>query len=268
VCIHRGEEPPVSGPNGICNIFFTGCNLKCVFCQNHEISQPDFRVSRQESTLEELLDQIQAILSEGINAVGFVTPSHVVPQVKAIVRGLYQRGLKPVTVYNTNGYDKPETLRSLADIIDVYLPDMKYITGEMSSGYSGAADYPVVALRALKEMYWQKGSVLRLDSEGRAEYGLMIRHLVLPGHVDESIRVLKTIADELSAGIHISLMSQFNPVFRADKYPEINRPLLKEEYDMVVREMERLGFRNGWTQDTDSNLSYRPDFTRDHPFEH
>ena len=130
--------------------------------------------------LDDVLDQIEEILSQGISSVGFVSPSHVVPQVKAIIRGLTLRGLKPITVYNTNGYDKVETIRSLSGLIDVYLPDYKYCTPGIASEYSDAVDYPLIALKAIKEMYYQKGSTFRLDDNGTAESGLLIRHLVLP----------------------------------------------------------------------------------------
>jgi putative pyruvate formate lyase activating enzyme len=124
-----------------------------------------------------------------------------------------------------------------------------------------------VALKALREMYYQKGSVLRVDDEGRAESGLLIRHLVLPGHIEESIRVLEIIAEELSPGVSLSLMSQYHPAFRAGNHPVLNRPLHKEEYDTVVAAMQKLGFRNGWVQDMDSFQNYIPDFRKDHPFE-
>ncbi len=267
VCIHRGEEPSISGPDGICNIFFEGCNLKCVYCQNHEISNHRSVKHFPGIGLHKLLDKIEKILSTGINAIGFVSPSHVVPQVKTIIQGLNMRGYKPVTIYNTGSYDKTETLRSLEGIIDVYLPDFKYITSSLALRYSGAADYPELALEALKEMYYQKGSVLRLDEKGRAEYGMLIRHLVLPGHADESIALLKVLAEELSPGVHISLMSQYHPAYKAKNYSELNRPLYKDEYNSVVAAMEKLGFRNGWVQDMDSNVNYRPDFSREHPFE-
>lgn len=218
--------------------------------------------------LNMLLDEIEKILSTGINAVGFVSPSHVVPQVKAIIRGLHSRGLKPVTVYNTNSYDKTETLRNIADLIDVYLPDIKYVTPSLSLEYSEACDYPVIAINALKEMYFQKGSVLRMDEEGMSECGMLIRHLVLPGHIEESIRVLEIIAEELSPGVNLSLMSQFHPTYQVRNHPVLNRPLRKEEYAMVVEAMQKMGFRNGWIQDMDSFKTYMPDFRKDHPFEY
>ena len=267
VCVHRGEEPVISGKDGICNIFFAGCNLNCLYCQNYEISRCRSIFRNNGMNLEEVLDQTVKILSEGIPTVGFVSPSHVVPQVKAIIRGLNSRGFKPITVYNTNGYDKSETIRSLSGMIDVYLPDYKYVTKKIASEYSDASDYPETALKSIKEMYFQKGSILLIDENGRAENGLLIRHLVLPGHAEESKNVLVSIAEELSTGIHLSLMSQYHPTAQVRHHPVLKRPLYKTEYEDVVGVMESLGFRNGWVQDMDSNLNYRPDFRKENPFE-
>jgi putative pyruvate formate lyase activating enzyme len=267
VCIHRGEEPVISGKDGICNVFFMGCNLHCLYCQNHEISSCTSIIRNTEMNLEEILEQIIKILSDGIPAVGFVSPSHVVPQVKAIIKGLNAHGYKPITVYNTNGYEKLETIRNLSGFIDVYLPDYKYVTKEIASEYSDAPDYPETALKAIKEMYYQKGSTLATDENGRAENGLLIRHLVLPGRVEESKRVLNSIVEELSPGVHLSLMSQYHPTEQVRHHPLLNRALYKEEYEAVVETMEALGFRNGWVQDMDSNVNYIPDFSRENPFE-
>jgi len=267
ICIHKGEEPPISGSLGICNIFFAGCNLHCIYCQNHEISRTGQVNLTAGITYKKALDTICNILSNGIKTIGFVSPSHVVPQVKAIIRGLNERGLKPVTVYNTNGYDLPEVIDSLAGMIDIYLPDYKYCTFKIAEEYSNAADYPEVALKALKRMYFQMGSSLLIDRDGYAEKGLLIRHLVLPGHSEESKKVLKRIAEELSPGVHISLMSQYHPTKSVKNHPVLNRALYREEYESVVKNMENLDFRNVWIQDMDSDLNYLPDFSREHPFE-
>jgi putative pyruvate formate lyase activating enzyme len=267
ICIHRGEEPSISGPSGICNIFFAGCNLHCLFCQNYEISRPGSDFRQAALSLDHVLERIEEILSAGVKAVGFVSPSHVVPQMKTIIRGLNSRGLKPVTVYNTNGYDKPETLRSISDMIDVYLPDYKYVTPDLASAFSDAEDYPEVAIKALKEMYYQKGSTLLTDEQGIAERGILIRHLVLPGHAGESIKVLQAIANEVSTGVHISLMSQYRPTPNVGNHPVLDRPLYRKEYDSVVEEMELLGFRNVLIQDMESYKNYKPDFRKKHPFE-
>jgi putative pyruvate formate lyase activating enzyme len=267
ICVHRGEEPPISGPDGICNIFFAGCNLRCIYCQNHDISRPGEEFTGGVETLEETLDLIGSMLSDKIRAVGFVSPSHVVPQVRAIIRGLNARGLKPITVYNTNSYDKPEVIDSLDGMIDIYLPDYKYVTPEIAKEYSDASDYPVVALKALKRIYFQKGSSLPMDQEGRAENGMLIRHLVLPGHSDESKKVLRSISEELSPGVHLSLMSQYHPTKYVKSHSMLNRTLYRDEYESAVRVMEDLGFRNGWIQDMESYRNYRPDFSRNNPFE-
>lgn len=267
ICIHRGEEPSISGPDGICNIFFSGCNLRCLYCQNYDISRGKGVSGKNDPTLDDVLDKISRILSQGIKAVGFVSPSHVVPQVKAIIRGLNSRGFKPVTVYNTNSYDKAQVIDSLDGIIDVYLPDYKYVTPSIAKRFSDADDYPEAAMKALKRMYWQKGSTLQLDSEGRAEVGMLIRHLVLPGYAAESKKVLGIISSELSPGVHLSLMSQYHPTPYVSDHPDLKRILYRSEYESVVKEFESLGFRNGWIQDMDSHMNYRPDFRKDHPFE-
>jgi putative pyruvate formate lyase activating enzyme len=267
ICIHMGEEPTISGKDGICNVFFAGCNLHCIFCQNHQISQSDALGRDNRIDLKTALDQIEDILSTGISSIGFVSPSHVVPQMKAIIKGLNSRGFYPVTVYNTNSYDSIETIRSLSGLIDVYLPDFKYVTPELAQEYSDALDYPSVALKAIKEMYYQKGSTLRIDDNGKAENGLLIRHLVLPGHSQESISVLETIAEELSPGVHISLMSQYHPTYMVKNHQVLNRPLYKSEYEAVVQATEEMGFRNSWVQDMDSHQNYKPDFHKEHPFE-
>jgi putative pyruvate formate lyase activating enzyme len=261
---HKGEEPVISGSKGICNIFFTGCNLKCIYCQNHQISRPDS--TRNLKTLDEVIESILEIMDTGIHTVGFVSTSHVVPQVLAIIRALKERNLKPVIVYNTNGYERPEIIKQLEGLVDVYLPDFKYISPDLAKKYSDASDYPEFAGKAIKEMYRQKGSTLFTNDEGQAESGILIRHLVLPGHARESIKVLRFIAEEISTGIHLSLMSQYYPCDKAIGHPQIGRVLTKMEYQSVVEEMYRLGFRNGWLQDLDSYINYIPDFEKDEPF--
>jgi putative pyruvate formate lyase activating enzyme len=266
ICIHRGEEPSISGPYGICNIFFAGCNLRCIYCQNHDISRPGGKYIYGPSTLKDILDLLEKLLSDKIRAVGFVSPSHVIPQMKAIIRGLYERGLKPITVYNTNSYDKPEVIDSLDGMIDIYLPDYKYTTHELAEEYSDAYDYPDVALNAMKRMYFQKGSSFFLDPQGRGESGILIRHLVLPGNSDESKKVLKSIAEELSPGVNISLMSQYHPTKFVTNHSQLNRSLCMEEYESAVKTMYDMGFRHGCIQDMESCHSYRPDFKKQDPF--
>jgi putative pyruvate formate lyase activating enzyme len=267
ICIHKGEEPVISGKDGICNIFFTNCNLQCIYCQNWQISTNRKGRNSTEMPLENVIREITDILDRGINRIGFVSPSHFIPQVKIIIDILKSLGYHPVKVYNTNGYDKPETIKSLEGIIDVYLPDFKYMDTILSKEYSDAADYPDVASLAIKEMYRQKGSVLHLSENETAESGIIIRHLVLPGHVENSLKVLQFIAQELSPKLHISLMSQYNPTAGVSHHPFLKRPLKEDEYQMVVKEMENLGFSNGWIQELESTHNYQPDFRRQHPFE-
>lgn len=268
ICVHRGEEPPISGKNGICNVFFGHCNLQCKYCQNHQISFNQNHLAASGLSLKEVLTQIVSCLAEGCHAVGFVSPSHFVPQCEVIVNALHFLGLHPVIVYNSNGYDKVETLREIEPWVDVYLPDFKYIDPALSKKYSDAPKYPEVAKNALSEMYRQKGSTLIINDSGVAERGILIRHLVLPGHVENSIGVLQFIAEEISNSLHISLMSQYHPTVFVKKISPVNRTLFKDEYETVVEAFYRLGFRKGWVQDLDSYENYRPDFNKEHPFEH
>jgi len=267
VCIHRGEEPVISGKDGICNIFFTNCNLQCIYCQNWQISANRKERNYNEMPLEMVIREITAILDGGINMIGFVSPSHLIPQMRIIINILDSLGYNPVKVYNTNGYDKPETLKSFEGIIDVFLTDFKYMDTLLAKEYSDAADYPQVAAKALKEMFRQKGAALHLSSDGKAESGIIIRHLVLPGQMENSRKVLRFIAEEISTKLHISLMSQYYPTPGVSCHPILKRPLKQDEYNAVVDEMNILGFSNGWIQELESKHNYQPDFQRKHPFE-
>ena len=267
ICVHHGEEPAISGLKGICNVFFSHCNLSCIYCQNWQISSRDENIPTPAMDFDTVIRQITGLLDDGCHAVGFVSPSHHVPHVKAIIDALRSMNRNPVFVYNTNGYDRVETLRSLESYIDIYLPDFKYMDRQMAHNYSGASDYPQVALAALKEMYRQKGSVLLTDENGVAERGMVVRHLVLPGHIENSLKVLNTIAEEVSVSITISLMAQYWPTPNLLNHNKLGRTILPAEYELVVDEMNRLGFRNGWVQELESHDHYRPDFNRQHPFE-
>ncbi|MEW6516223.1 MAG: radical SAM protein [candidate division FCPU426 bacterium] len=265
VCLHQGEEPAVSGPTGICNIFFAHCNLQCRYCQNHQISRnlgpapglaPD-----------QVIEQVEKLLDQGVQAVGFVSPSHVLPQMEAIMLTLRQRGRRPVFVFNSNAYDRMEVLRRLEGGLDVYLPDFKYADPSLAAAWSDAGDYPEVARRALLEMYRQKGADLALDGQGQVRSGLIVRHLVLPGQVENTLQCLRFLAEELSPRVHVSLMSQYAPTPAVQGHPDFGRTLLPEEYERVLEEMDRLGMENGWIQQLDSAYHYQPDFEREHPFE-
>jgi putative pyruvate formate lyase activating enzyme len=267
VCVHRGEEPAIGGPKGICNVFFSRCNLQCIYCQNYQISRRRGQVESKCLTLDEIVRSICTILDQGIESVGFVTPTHYTPHVKAIIHKLHDLGYQPVTVYNTNGYDSVTVLRQFEGLIDVFLPDFKYYDGQLAAIYSDASDYPEVIKKNLLEMYRQKGSTVVFNDDGMAVTGLIIRHLVLPGCVEDSIRILGWIASELSTSVHISLMSQYYPTVCVANYPELGRKLTHGEYEKAVTAMENLGFTKGWIQQAESAESYLPDFNLDQPFE-
>jgi putative pyruvate formate lyase activating enzyme len=267
ICIHHGEEPAISGIDGICNIFFTNCNLQCIFCQNWQISDNSLDHSRCRMEFKEVILQVRSILDKGIERVGFVSPSHMIPQMLAIINAIESSGYDPVWVYNSNGYDKVETLKRLEGIIDVYLPDLKYMDPGIAKEWSQAEDYPGTVKNALKEMYRQKGSILHLHDDGTAESGIIIRHLVLPGEEGNSRQAMRFIAEELSPRLHISLMSQYYPTPAVSCHPRLNRTVTAAGYREVTNEMERLGMHNGWVQDLESHGNYRPNFNEKHPFE-
>ncbi|MFA6572434.1 MAG: radical SAM protein, partial [Bacteroidota bacterium] len=213
------------------------------------------------------IDTVSHLINEGCRSVGFVSSSHNAIQIRTIIREIRSNGLNPIFVLNTNSYEKVETIRNYEGLIDVYLPDFKYSDNSLAKELSGVGNYCVNAVSAIKEMYRQKGLSLHVNNEGYAECGLIIRHLVLPGYVQNSIEVLRTIAKEISNSVHISLMSQYTPIPQTTSHPALSRGLTEEEYCTVVEEMEALGFGNGWIQELDSSNNYFPDFDKSHPFE-
>lgn len=267
ICLHQGEEPAISGKTGICNIFFSRCNLGCIYCQNHQISNHKGSVHEYKLSFAEVIKRITDFLDKGCTIVGFVSPSHYIPHVKAIIDALRQEGRNPTFVYNTNAYDLTEEIKALENYIDVYLPDLKYLDDNSSKLYSGVKNYPEFAKTAIKEMYRQKGSTLRFDETGQIANGLIIRHLILPGLSENSKAILRWIAWELSSDVAISLMAQFYPAGKALEHEILGREINSAEYNSVVNELENLGFYKGWVQDLQSHAHYRPDFQRDHPFE-
>ena len=267
VTLHRGEEPVISGVHGICNVFFGHCNLRCLYCQNYQISRNENRIKGEGWSLETVVAAITAIFdTTGVDRLGFVSPSHMVPQMVAIIREVQRRGYRPVIVYNSNGFDRVATLQQLEEVVDVYLPDFKYMDPVLAGKWSGAADYPSVAAAALGEMYRQKGQVLHLDDAGMAERGLIVRHLVLPGAVNNSLAVLRFLARELSPRLALSLMAQYRPIAAVAEISPLNRRLFFTEYAQVEAEMERLGFTQGWVQELSSADTYHPDFDQEAPF--
>ncbi len=267
ICLHQGEEPVISGENGICNVFFTHCNLHCCYCQNHQISRNDGPQIEYILTLDEVTQRIESLLDQGASALGFVSPSHVIPQVQAIIMALQEKRQTPVTVYNTHAYDRVDSLKSLASLIRVWLPDLKYMDSGLAQGLSGAPDYPRIATAAIREMVRQKGLDLKLNTRGEIQEGVIVRHLVLPGQVENSKNVLRFLAREISPDITISLMAQYYPTPHVAGLDGLNRSVTPAEYDEVLDEMDCLGMENGWVQDLDSKDTYQPDFAESHPFE-
>jgi putative pyruvate formate lyase activating enzyme len=276
--IHKGEEPSISGEKGIVNLFFPSCNMQCIYCQNYEISQLGTQGTIM--TLDEVCDAIIELLPMSEGNLGFVSPSHFVPQMVRIIEEMWRRGHHPTIVYNTNGYDLEETIRSLESFVDVWLPDFKYSDDNLAVELSEAPGYSAYALAALKAMAHQVGVTLQTDDQGIARRGIIVRHLFLPGMVQNCIGVFKLISEELSPNLHISLMSQYYPptdysrfkLFANRKSQIANRkslllPITHQEYEAVLDSFHSLGFSHGWLQDYKSHLSYRPDFSKENPFE-
>ena len=266
VSVHKGEEPPISGKKGIVNIFFAHCNLRCCFCQNRDISHEVVDSDKVfYHSVDEVVDRVAELLPQTENMVGFVSPSHYAWLVPELVESLHARGLYPTTVYNTNAYDTVETLRMVGPYVDIYLPDFKYMDVSLARRYSHAADYPQRAQEALAEMLAQKGAGLLTDENDLAFRGIIVRHLVLPGQVQNSIDCLRWVADNLSTRLHISLMAQYYPPL--DNLPDqLNRTLLPDEYNHVVDAFNGLGFTRGWVQELSASENYRPDFSRRQSF--
>lgn len=265
ICLHKGEEPVLSGQRGMCNIFFYHCNLQCIYCQNYAISRNTSETKIM--GLNDIVERVCGFIDSGIECVGFVSPSHSITQMKEIIRSINSTGRRPVYVMNTNAYDMVQTVAELEDSINVYLPDFKYMDTEIAGKYSRAKDYPRIAIRAIREMFRQKGSNLALNENDIIQSGLIIRHLVLPGHVENSKAVLRAIAEELSTSVHISLMSQYNPVPDVLNHPLLGRTITEGEYKEVLDEFYGLGFHRGWVQEFGSHSSYLPDFSKEYPFE-
>jgi putative pyruvate formate lyase activating enzyme len=236
---HHGEEDPLRGWNGSGTIFFAGCSLRCVFCQNWEISQKGMG---REVEPQDLAGMMLALQRQGCHNINLVTPSHVVAQIIAAVHIAAERGLRLPLVYNTGGYDSREALALLDGIVDIYMPDMKYGDSALARKYSRVRDYVEVNQAAVREMHRQVGDLV-LDREGIARRGLLVRHLVLPGHAAGTERVLAFLAHEISRDTYLNLMDQYRPCYRADEYPEIDRSITAAEYREALRLAEHYGLQ-------------------------
>jgi putative pyruvate formate lyase activating enzyme len=268
---HFGEEPSLSGTRGAGNVFFGNCNLRCVYCQNYQISQDYPTQKSNEIPVERLAEMTLELQERGCHNIGFVSPTHFAPQMAKAVLLAARRGLKLPIVYNTNAYDSVEVLRLLDGVVDVYLPDFKYADTGAGSLYSKVPDYPLRARAALVEMFRQKGSRLQFDDEGLLRAGLLVRVLVLPNGAAGVGESLSWIAEALSPNVAISLMAQYYPIHRAstnEKYNALNRSITAEEWSEALAALEANGLFNGYQQELDTaSKYYRPDFRdRDTPF--
>ena len=242
---HHGEEPPLSCTRGSGTIFFTNCNLKCAYCQNYPISQMG---NGAERSVGELACQMTWLQEQGCHNLNLVTPTHFMPQILKALGMARERGFNLPIVYNTSGYDSVEALTLLDGIVDIYLPDMRYSDEAAAAKYSIAPHYAEVNRQAVKEMYRQVGNLV-LDENGIAKKGLIVRHLVLPGGISGTAKVMQFLAEEISSDVHISLMSQYFPAFRAKEFTEIDRRITSEEYEEAYRIMQTYGLENGWVQE-------------------
>ncbi len=227
---HLGEEDPLRGYRGSGTIFFTRCNLHCQYCQNYDISQTTTGYEVEPQDLARVMLELQA---HGCHNINFVSPSHVVPQILAGVLLAAQEGLRLPLVYNTGGYDSLETLKLLEGVVDIYMPDMKYADAAIARRYSKIPDYPAVNQAAVKEMHRQVGD-LQLDDQGIATRGLLVRHLILPENLAGTDQIVRFLAEEISPNTYLNLMDQYRPAYRAAQFPELNRPITRQEYQRAV----------------------------------
>ena len=245
--LHYWEEPCISGKRGSGAVFFSGCSLHCVFCQNREIS--DGKAGKLISK-ERLSDIFIELAGKGANNINLVTPGQYIPDIVWAVNDAKSRGMKLPIIYNTSGYENVTELKLLEGIVDVYLPDFKYMDSTLSARYSRAKDYPSVAKQALSEMVRQQPDVVIDDATGLIQKGVIVRQLLLPGHVNDAKAVLKYLYDTYHDHVYISMMSQFTPIALKD-YPEINRTVTKREYERLVNYALEIGITNAFIQEGD-----------------
>lgn len=257
--IHNFEEPCISGENGSGTVFFSNCNMNCVFCQNYKISQQGLG---REISIEELAEIFIDEQNKNAENINLVTPTMYVYHIIEAIKIAKNKGLKIPIVYNSNGYENVETIKKLNGYIDIYLPDLKYYDDDLAFKYSGVKNYFENATSAIKEMYNQVGSPV-LDENGMMKKGLIIRHLVLPNNLQNSKDVLKWINDNIDKKVFVSVMAQYFPTNKAKDFPEINRKLTKEEYEEIENYLYSLDLDNGYIQELgEHEEEYVPDFER------
>ena len=262
---HFGEEPPLVGTRGAGNIFFGNCNLRCVYCQNYQISQTHKEQLRNELTHDRLAEIMLELQERGCHNINFVSPTHFAPQMARAILIAAQKGLRLPIVYNTNAYDAVPVLELLDNVVDVYLPDLKYADDESGYVYSKVRGYKEYSRKALKEMYRQTGPDLVLDDAGLLKRGLVIRLLVLPNDVACVQESIEWIRDELSPRVAISLMAQYYPTHQAatnNRFVLLSRRIRESEWMKATAALESLGMEEGWVQEFDgASYYYRPDFS-------
>ena len=243
---HYGEEPCISGTRGAGTIFFSGCNLRCVFCQNREISR---RSVGKTLSVSELRTLMQRLRDQGVHNIELVTPTHFTRVIAEALEGL---NLGIPVVWNSSGYESVETLRLLDGLVQVYMPDLKYLSAETAGRYSAAADYPEAATAAIDEMVRQRGAY-RLDGNGMLQSGVLIRHLILPGHISESMDVIDYVADTFPPGtVLFSLMSQYTPMPGLERFPELRRTVSAEENENLIHYLQTRRLQDGFWQEISS----------------
>jgi putative pyruvate formate lyase activating enzyme len=268
-CDHHGEEPAISGSRGSGTIFFANCNLRCVYCQNHQISQSPDSFADRELTAGELADvMLQLQDSLRCHNVNLVSPSHYGPQILEALCLAIERGFRLPLVYNTSGYDSVDVLHLMDGVVDVYLPDIKYSSAAVAARLSAAPDYVTAARAAITEMYRQVGAEVLLDSEGTIRRGLIVRHLVMPGGLAGSRESLSWLARSLSPHVTLSLMAQYYPSHKASHMPLLSRRITAQEYVDVIGIVQEFEFDHVLAQQPGAAAFYRPDFAREsHPFQ-
>ncbi|MCX7982540.1 MAG: radical SAM protein [Syntrophales bacterium] len=258
---HFGEEPPISGLKGSGTIFFSSCNLRCHFCQNYQISQS---VTGQNMSPRELAETMIILAQKGCHNINLVTPTPHAPFILDAIREARNQGLSLPIVYNTSGYELPEVIRELNGWIDIYMPDFKFGDEETAYTFAGVKNYTVYAKAALKEMINQVGEELVIQ-DGIATRGLIVRHLIFPGLVENSLKAIKIMAEELSPRLTLSIMSQYTPIPALHGHPLLGRRLTAAEYEIVVNYALDMGFENIYIQELDAR-HLMPDFRQDTPF--
>ncbi|AFM27615.1 pyruvate formate lyase activating protein-like uncharacterized Fe-S protein [Desulfomonile tiedjei DSM 6799] len=259
---HFGEEPPLVVNGGAGTVFFSRCNLRCMYCQNFQISQGNIGSPIHPEALATAMLHLQ---EQGCANIEFVSPNHHLPGLLEALSIAFDRGLDLPIVYNTNGYEAPDILDLLEGVIDVYLPDLKYASEKLAGRYSDASEYPRVAREAILKMYAQVGD-LQLDSDGRAIRGMILRHLILPGDISGTRETLTWIRDSLPRSVTVSLLAQYAPLHRAYEDLHLSRKITQEEYDRVLDLAWDMGLENAFIQDLDSQDMGIPDFRAEKPF--